>query len=298
MAAATSPTTRLTTPTALTSVTPPSGRTGRKGHLQRRVLEADPSQEYLLYVPSSAGADLPLLVSIHGISRNSDEHAKLLSAYCEMFAVALLVPHFSEEQHPDYQRMGRRGRGRRADVALNLAVAEAASLAGTSAESFFLFGFSGGAQFAHRYAMAYPHRVNFAVFAAAGWYTMPDQTTRFPYGTRHHRDLPGVRFDAEEYLKVPMSVFVGTKDEGSAGLRHSERLDRDQGTTRVERARSWVAAMRKAAEAHHLESVVKYEEIENANHSFRRSILRSGLAERLFDTMFGPPPGAPGASEG
>ena len=29
-----------------------------------------------------------------------------------------------------------------------------------------LFGFSGGAQFAHRYVMAYPHRVASAVFAS------------------------------------------------------------------------------------------------------------------------------------
>ena len=113
---------------AATSLDSPMRQTNRKGRLLRRVLEADPSQEYLLYRPSSAGADLPLLVSIHGVSRNFDEHAKLLSAYCEMYGVALLVPHFSEEQYPDFQRLGRQGRGRRADTALHLAVAEAASL--------------------------------------------------------------------------------------------------------------------------------------------------------------------------
>lgn len=262
------------------------------------MLEADPSQEYLLYRPSSAGADLPLLVSIHGVSRNFDEHAKLLSAYCEMYGVALLVPHFSEEQYPDFQRLGRQGRGRRADTALHLAVAEAASLVGASAERFYIFGFSGGAQFAHRYVMAHPHRVRCAAIASAGWYTFPDPTTRFPYGTRPHRDLPGIRFDAEEFLEVPISVFVGASDEGTRGVRQSARLNRDQGVHRVERARRWVAAMEEAAAAHHMECRVTYKEIERANHSFRRSILKSGLGERVFQSLFGQAPNASASIEG
>ena len=34
-----------------------------------------------------------------------------------------------------------------------------------------LFGFSGGAQFAHRYAMAHPGSVNALVLTAPGWFT-------------------------------------------------------------------------------------------------------------------------------
>ena len=258
--------------------------------LRRRVLLADPSQEYLVYVPGTAGDQAPVVVSVHGVSRNADEHARLLSTYCETYGVILVAPIFSAEQHPDYQRLGRVGRGKRADLALNMIVAEVASMTGGCAETFYLFGFSGGAQFVHRYTMANPHRVAGAVIAAAGWYTFPDATRRFPYGTRMSKKLPAVRFDAEEFLSVPMTVMVGANDDTQSGLRRTARLDREQGVTRIERARRWVEAMKACASAHHLDSKVTYQEIENCNHSFRRSMLRSGLGDKVFQAILGAPP--------
>lgn len=261
------------------------GRTGLG-----RVLRTDPSQEYLLYVPRDRSAAPPLFVSAHGVSRNADVHARLLSAYADMYGAVLVVPHFSVAQHPDYQRLGRTGRGKRADLALNQIVAEVAALTGASAERFYLFGFSGGAQFAHRYVMAHPHRIASAVIASAGWYTSPDPTRRFPRGIRPSKKLPGVRFDAEEFLRVPMKVIVAANDDDPTTLRREERLDLEQGSTRVERARCWVAAMQGAARAHHLEPVVSLEELVDGNHSFRRSMLRGGLGDKAFEAMFGPPP--------
>lgn len=275
---------------AATELGTKASRTPRRKRLVHRVLHTDPGQEYLLYVPSSRGPEPPLVVSVHGVSRNADEHARLLSAYCEIHGAVLVVPHFSVEQHPDYQRLGRVGRGKRADIALNLIVAEAAAATGARADRFYLFGFSGGAQFAHRYTMAHPHRIASAVVASAGWYTLPDPTRRFPLGTRPSSKLPGVRFDAEEFLRVPIHVMVGAKDDHSRGLRRGARLDREQGVSRVERARSWAAAMQAAAAAHHLEAMISYEEIENCDHSFRRSILRSGLGDKAFEAMFGAQP--------
>jgi poly(3-hydroxybutyrate) depolymerase len=257
--------------------------------LQRRVLLADPGQEYLVYVPKTAGEKAPLVVSVHGMSRNADQHARLLSTCSEAYGAVLVAPVFSAEQHPDYQRLGRLGRGKRADLALNMIVAEVALKTGAAADQFYLFGYSGGAQFAHRYAMANPHRVAGAVIAAAGWYTFPDATRRFPYGTRMTKNLPTVRFDAEEFLSVPMTVMVGANDDTQSGLRRTDRLDRQQGVTRIERARRWVEAMKQSAIAHHLESRVSYEELENCNHSFKQSILRGDLGERVFAALLGAP---------
>lgn len=250
----------------------------------------DPGQEYLVYVPSTGGHNAPLLVSVHGVSRNAEEHARLLSVYCEMYGVVLVAPIFDVDQHPDYQRLGRVGRGKRADKALHLVVADAAGLTGAKSERFHLFGFSGGAQFAHRYAMAHPHRLVSAVFAAAGWYTMPDGTKKFPRGIRSSNKLPGVRFDAEEFLCLPMTVLVGADDDGRRGVRSNPRLDREQGVNRIERAQTWVGAMKACADAHQLDSMVSYVELPECDHSFRRSILRSGLGERAFAELFGPPP--------
>ncbi len=258
--------------------------------LLRRVLESDPGQEYLVYVPRGAGERAPLLVTIHGTSRNAEQHARLLSAYCDIHGAMLLAPVFSAEQFPDYQRLGRQGRGRRADLALNAVVAECAAATGASAERFLLFGYSGGAQFAHRYLMAHPHRVEAAVIAGCGWYTFPDPTRRFPFGTRMSRKLPEVHFDAEGFLSVPVTVMIGAEDDERDAARRHDRLDREQGASRIERARNWVAAMQAAAEARQLPSRVAFEEIAGCGHSFRRAVLRGGLGEKVFRALFGEPP--------
>lgn len=261
-----------------------------RNRIIRRVLRADAAQEYLVYVPSTATRHGPLFATIHGVSRNADQHARLLAAYAEVYGAVLVAPIFTSEQHPDYQRLGRKGRGKRADIALNMIVAEVAATTGAAGDKVHLFGFSGGAQFANRYFMAHPHRVAAAVLASAGWYTFPDPTRRFPHGTRMNSKLPDLRFDAEEFLAVPVTVMVGADDHGQTGLRRAPRLDREQGTSRLERARRWVAAMRAAAAQHHLECRVSCAELENCDNSFGRSVLRGGLGDQVFRALFGAPP--------
>lgn len=268
-------------------------RATRRHGLQRRLLHGDLAQEYLVHLPSGWGPDSPLVVSIHGRARNADEHARLLAAYCEMHTAVLVVPNFSAEHHPDYQRLGRLGRGKRADLALNSIVDEVIASTGLSAERFHLFGFSAGAQFAHRYAMVHPQRIAKAVVASAGWYTFPIPARRFPHGTRPSPHLPGVIFDAEEYLAVPITVVAGTDDVDAGRVRRTERLDREQGTTRRARARNWVAAMQVAAEAHQMEPRVRLEKLPGCGVRFRRAMLRAGLADSVFDLLLGSVPSDP-----
>ena len=259
--------------------------------LSRRVLSSDPTQAYLVFEPRVRSADPRLVVCIHGASRNVDQYARLLAAYAEMYGAVLLVPHFSAARYPDYQRLGRVGRGRRADLALHRIVAEAAAMAGAADDRFHLFGFSAGAQFVHRYAMAYPHRVASAVVANAGRFTLPDATRRFPRGIRSTSKLPGVRFDPDAFLRVPIRVIVGTREPEAEVVTLPRRLKpvADRGAVRAERAREWVAAMQDACRERGVESAVACEELPDRIRSFRSSVLRAGLAERAFEAMFGAP---------
>jgi len=257
-----------------------------------RALHADSSQQYLLYVPGEGGRGAPILVTTHGISRNAEEHAALLAPYAEKHGAVLVAPYFPEEKFGDYQRLGRAGRGRRADLALDSILAEVESLTGAPAGRFYLFGFSGGAQFAHRFAMAHPDRVAGAAFGAAGWYAFPDSGTAYPYGLGPgpEGELPGVRFEPEKFLRVPMTVFVGTADTASRNVRRNETVDRQQGTTRLERAQRWTAAMRRAAEARGLEPLVTCVTVPGIGHSFRQFMLKGALGDRVCDALFGASP--------
>jgi poly(3-hydroxybutyrate) depolymerase len=243
--------------------------------------------EYYVYVPTTAARGAPVLVTVHGISRNARDMAKSFAKLAESRGFIVVSPHFSAERFGDYQRLGREGRGERADLALNAILEEVAWLAGAATDTFQLFGYSGGAQFAHRYTLAYPDRVAGAVIAAAGWYTFPDPRERFPYGIRRNRSLRGVRFDPEEFLQVPITVVVGDADTANDGLRRTARSDRQQGTTRVERARNWVAAMAAAAKTYHLDSRVAFRAIASGEHSFESLMNSSHLGPLIVEQLFG-----------
>lgn len=247
----------------------------------------DREQRYFIYVPASGGEKAPVFVTVHGLSRNAREHAELFAPHCEEHGVVLIAPIFTAEDTRDYQRLGRVGRGGRADVILESILEEVSLTTGADVSSIQLFGFSGGAQFAHRFTMARPHRVARAVIAAAGWYTFPDSEKRYPYGIRASRDLPDVRFDPEEFLRVPITVIVGDQDVTTEDLRKSDRVNEQQGTNRFQRARNWVGAMKGAALAHHLDPLVTFEAIPGGDHTFATLMKTGGLGTRVFTALFG-----------
>jgi poly(3-hydroxybutyrate) depolymerase len=267
-----------------------------RGRILLRALASDPTQEYLLYVSERASADASIMVSVHGLSGNASKHASVFAPLCDELGVVMLTPIFTTDLHRDFQRLGRKGRGHRSDLLLDRVLAEAASLSGADPARIDLVGFSGGAQFAHRYVMAHPHRVARAVIASAGWYTFPDHKQRYPYGIRPARELENVSFDPESFLRVPIEVLVGSLDTTTAKLRNTERTVTQQGSNRVERARNWVAAMRAAAEAHGLVPLVTLTEVEGVGHSFDDFAERGDIVGHVRRALFGDEPVAHGQS--
>lgn len=211
-------------------------------------------------------------------------HVELMVPACEQHGVLLLAPALATAPSlaagSAFQQLGRDGQ--RADLFLHQCLREVAFLADAEVGTFNLLGHSGGAQFAHRYLMAHPQRVERAVIAAAGWYTFPDTAQRFPYGIRPTRRLPGLAFNPEAYLRVPTTVIVGSDDTQSERLRSNERIELQQGQTRVERARRWVAAMRAQAEAHGMPSLVELIEVAGAGHAFKQLCARGDLLEHAI----------------
>ncbi len=256
-----------------------------RARIHRRTLRQDPRQEYFAYVPSSCGDGAPLLVAVHGISRNAQGLARALAPACEALGVVLAVPHFTPEDH-GYQRLGDARRNFRADRLLDSCVAEITALSGADSSEIFLFGHSGGAQFCHRYLMAHPTRVARATLMAAGWYTFPDPLRKFPYGIRTSRALPDISFNPEQFLRIPIEVLVGSDDLGRKSLRSTRAVIEQQGATRVERARRWTAAMQAAAYRYGLPSQVRLTEVPNVGHDFEAFRTRGDLVDRVFESLF------------
>ena len=259
-----------------------------RGKVVRRSLAGDPSLQFHLYVPDSLAADAPILVAVHGISLNSREYARAFAPLAEERGVVVVAPRFESPAFRDYQRLGRSHLGERADLALHRLVAQVRRRTGTHGERIHLFGRSGGAQFAQRYAFAHPERVASVVVASAGWYAFPDRKRSYPYGIRPNARLPGVRFRLNRPLPVPMLVVVGDSDIRRNGdaLRRSPRLDRQQGRTRLERAVRFVDEMKAAAREFGVEPAQELHILAGSDHSFADGLERGGLAELAFDFLF------------
>ncbi len=256
-----------------------------QGMLLRRVLRSDPTNEYLLYRPTGASIDSPLLVVVLGVSRHWQQQVAAFIPACERLGVTLLSPGMGGSVRAGYRSIGRQEN--RADVFLHDCLREVSLLTGLDATRFRLFGHSSGAQFAHRYLMAHPHRVESAVIAGARWYTFPDTKRKFPFGIRSTKRLPDIAFNPEQYLRVRVTVLEGTRDTEEEVFRNSEEISAQQGKHRLERARHWVAAMKAQAQAHAMPSMIELNEIDGVDHHFGPLCREGRLIQRVFWSLFG-----------
>lgn len=258
------------------------------GVVSRRTLPDDPRQRYFVYVPQRGGAHAPIFVTVHGISRNAREHADRFASYAERYGAVLIAPYFSKDRFPDYQRLGRKGKGERADSVLDRIVADASRLTGASTDGLYLFGYSGGAQFVHRYTLAHPERVKRLVLGAPGWYTFPDPGLKYPRGIGPSKNLPGLAMDPRRFLTVPTCVLVGERDvRQDKALNTSAVIEQQQGMTRLERGEHWIAAMTRAAQAQGLKTSYTFHTLPRSRHSFTQSMVRGNMGERVFNCLFG-----------
>lgn len=264
----------------------PPPATYEAGEVARMTLRRDPRQSYYLYVPHHLEKDAPIFVSVHGISRNAKEHATRFAPYAERHGVVLVAPRFGRNRYPHYQCLTPDRAGNRPDAVLDRIVAEVRDMLHLSASKLYLFGFSGGGQFVHRYVMAHPERVARAVIGAAGWYTFPDPNRPYPRGIRARDEhSPGID---PAYLGVPVEVVVGDKDvERNSALNRSAAVDKQQGRTRLERGRRWIDAMREAARAAGLDTQYEFRTLPGVRHHFGTAMAKGDMGDAVFDFLFG-----------
>ncbi len=240
---------------------------------------------HFAFVPKSAlDSESPsIVIAVHGISLSAREQIDAFTPWAAARGHVLLAPCFDTPEDRDYQRLGRRGRGRRADLALDLAIERLAVGLDARFPRRIFFGYSGGGQFVHRYLMAHPDRVTAAVVAAAGWYTLPDARLAYPMGLRVGGKLAGVEMLPSRFLSVPVLALVGSRDLGrDESVRTNTKVDARQGTDRVARAHRWIGEMRAAAAARGLPARHELIELPEAGHSFLECV-EAGLAKATFD---------------
>lgn len=170
---------------------------------------------YVACVPKDAGRPLQTLVVIHGSDFKHELMCRYFAALAEETGCVVLAPLFTPtgpaNPDPDGFKFLRSSFAAYDRVLLDM-VAVAAEQLGCARERFFLFGFSGGAQFAHRFLYVHPTRLHAASIAAPGMVTVIDPGRQAWVGTQGLGALCGNDLDLLAVQRVTVQLLVGSQD--------------------------------------------------------------------------------------
>ena len=212
--------------------------------------------------PDTYRTDSPILMVLHGVNRNADWYRDAWRELSDRHGVLILAPEFDRAQFPSgrgYSRGNMRAKGGdplpQSDWAFNAVEAlfdAARGWTGSTRDTYLMFGHSAGAQYVHRMVTFMPKlRLERAVAANAGWYTMPDKQQKYPYGL----DGAGLTVAAlHTAFDRDMTVLLGDGDNNPRGRHlHNTPPAKRQGAHRYARGlayfeRAKAAAMRTGAD--------------------------------------------------
>jgi pimeloyl-ACP methyl ester carboxylesterase len=147
---------------------------------------------------------------------------------------------------------------------------------------FDLSGFSGGAQFAHRFTWLYPAMVARLCVASPGWWTFPDTETAWPMGMANGGKGEDhgfhLRANLGRFLDRSITICVGSDDTTrDENLRKSAAMDAQQGAHRVARATRWRMAMVAAARREDVTPRIDLRVLPGCGHDFVECATLGGL---------------------
>ena len=177
--------------------------------------EADPRFASAWTLAPSGKADRPLLIAVHGSAR---DHLQTRDAFDDLAArqdINVLAPLFpADVTRPGYSDGYKFLREPGIDYAMLVEGMVAAFRARFSlgSQSTYLFGFSGGAQFALRYALVAAGNLSGAVIAAPGAVTLLDAELPWWPGVAGIEQAIGRPVDVQGLKQLPVHLIIGAND--------------------------------------------------------------------------------------
>jgi poly(3-hydroxybutyrate) depolymerase len=240
-------------------------------------LQTDQRFSYCMYVPSvhqTTTQRLPLIVLMHGTARTAERYRTMYSEFAEQHGCVVLAPFFPagiidpEDLH-GYKRIAYHDI--RFDQVLLDMVEQIGRRYRVRTEKFLLHGFSGGGQFAHRFAYLHPDRLAALSIGAPGRVTRINDDVPWWLGTADVRALFGVDIDIATLRTAPVQMIVGAADTDTWEI--AEPGIDAGGETRVER----LTSLRDNWESHGIP--VRFDLVPDMKH--RGSVAREHV-ERFF----------------
>ena len=233
------------------------------------------------YRPASHGSTSPVLVVLHGAHRNAGGYRDAWVDIAEAHDVLVLCPCFARDAFPtsrEYNLAGMTDRTKTLTPRSTWLFARieplVTELTGTPDRRFDLFGHSAGAQVVHRTVLfGGLTRIHRAVAANAGWYTMPTDEARFPYGLR---EAPEVNL--EQAFATPLHIMLGEKDNTpyAGGVFRTTRQAMRQGAGRRQRGDRFIETAHTEATRRDMRIAWDVQHVPNVGHSYRKMARAAG----------------------
>lgn len=184
-----------------------------------RAAQYDQRFSYCLYVPISYmpenASAYTLLVAVHGTDRANQSLRDSFAGFAEQHRCIVLAPLFPagiedalDVDNYKYIKFA----GIRFDQVLLEMIEEVQETYRLPQQRFLLFGFSGGAHFAHRFLYLYPERVLASTIAAPGSVTLITDEHDWWVGLGNIEEVFGQGLDLATLAKVPIMLTVGAED--------------------------------------------------------------------------------------
>ena len=177
--------------------------------------QADQRFSYCMHVPGNYNNKLPIVVLMHGTHRRAFSYRDLFTQFSEEHGCIVMAPLFpagiiEQGELSNYKFI--KFHDIRYDHILLSMLDEVSGHYGCSNKKFFLFGFSGGAHFAHRFFYLHPERLVAVSIGAPGMVTLLDREQDWWCGVRDLEQQFGKSINIEAMKSVSVQMVIGAED--------------------------------------------------------------------------------------
>ena len=201
-----------------------------------------------IFLPGGFSPNCPIVVAMHGVDRNGYNYGLSWTDFATANNWIVLAPEFNATDWPsDAYALGNMFTGNDGAGSLNQKEKWSFTMVsdiertlsrglGIKDSSYTLWGHSAGGQFVHRMILfANDSLIRRAIPANSGWYTAPDSTIAYPWGTKHSL-LSISSKNLIEFASREMVIMRGTADTIRDSNLNTDPLSDAQGRNRYQRA--------------------------------------------------------------
>ncbi|TRO66810.1 alpha/beta hydrolase [Christiangramia sabulilitoris] len=220
-----------------------------------------------------------ILFVMHGGGRNADDYLDAWKEISEKNNVLVIVPEFenkfSKYTTNDYQEGNlftffgsRNPKEEWAYQVIENIFDQIKKTNSITNENYNIFGHSAGGQFVHRMIMLMPEaRIENAIAANAGFYTLPEEDLEYPYGLKN---TPITDSSIKESFTKKLTILLGENDNDPnlETFRETE-LAMQQGKHRLERGSNFYKRANTMAKERLWNFNWEIDTIQNVGHNYR-----------------------------